>query len=105
MRRTGREPAFENNQEGLETFVSLSDAYIDMVKEQGSVPSVEEWSYCIGVTRNTLINYSKCRPIYELVIKSYKEQIREIRRKQYSSLTRGLSEEQKKAIIERSASA
>lgn len=102
--RTGREPEFANSEAGLKRFIELSDSYIELVKDAGTVPTIEEWCACIDITRRTLYSYEK-RPLFEPVIKAYKYQIRTIRNEMYYGLNSSirLSAEQKRELIERGA--
>ena len=93
---TGRIPEYPNNEIGLEKFIELSDRYMAAVRENGTVPSVAEWCEITGITRVTLLNYEKNRPLYSHAIAMYKEKISEQRAKAYSAtFNRKLSQEQK----------
>lgn len=101
----GRSQKYSNNEAGLEKFISLSDAYMNLVKEQGIVPSVSEWCEIMGITKMTLLRYESNRPLYGRVIGAYKEQIREERIKAYNTTFCKLSQEKKKEFSEGSVSA
>lgn len=99
----GRSQKYSNNEAGLKRFITISDGYMEIVKNAETIPTVEEWCNCLGVTRRSLLNYEKQRPLFEPVVKAYKHQISDIKRNMFYGITSGakLSEEQKREVIER----